>query len=209
MRTTLLVLALLLLGGCNARFKKAIATMDDVKSEAYTRTRPNVQLGMLYGNDVVSAVVNTAQAVGSIAVERRIEKAVDPRHVAGALQAGLGDGLGSGPPFRLSQRPKADGLVEMSVLDWGMSVPHLGSPGVFYYRVRARVYVPSGRRIYHRRVTCSTGVGAPREVSMVLGTVNNVKQIREMSDDQIEHAFEVTAHWCGTVIAQRMRRAGG
>jgi hypothetical protein len=209
LRKTILVLAVLLLGGCNAKFKKAVATMDDVRSEAFTRTQPNVQLGMLYGNDVVSAVVNTAQAVGSVAVERRIARAVNPAQVAGALQAGLGEGLGGGPPFTLSQNPKADGLVDLDVESWGMSVPHLGAQGVFYYQVKATVYLPSGKRIYHHRVTCSSAVGAPPEVSMAFGTVNNVKQLKEMGDDQIERAFEVVARWCGTVVARRMRSAAG
>lgn len=209
-RTTVaLAAALLLVPGCHARFKKHVGNIDDARSEAYSVPAPRVSLGKLWGDDPVSFVVNVGQTVNEFAVQRRIEEAVDPAKVGYALQDGMGDALGEGPPFAYSDQRTADAVVQLEVTDWGLTVPAIGAPGEFHYNVRVRIYQADGKLVYKSSTRCGGAVGRPNELSLALGTVNNVGQVMDMEDAEIQAAFDETAQRCGQEIARKMRKHAG
>lgn len=204
-----LLLVLVLLSGCHARLKRAVPHMDDVRTQAFTTHEPIVRLGMLHDDGLVGAVVNTMQTAKGIKVARHIEDAVDIHGVNYALQEGIADGLQDGPPFAYTDARAADGTLQLEILAWGLVVPYLGAPGEFTYDVRVRLYDAKGRRLYRQRTRCETAAGAPPEVSMALGTVDNVRQLEEMSDEEIQAAFEQVASWCGLEIVRKLRKHAG
>ena len=203
------LIVLLLLTGCHAKLKREAPNMDDVRTQAFTTSGPVVQLGAIHDDSLVAAVVNTMQTVKAIEVARRIEDAVDIHGVNYALQEGIADGLQEGPPFAYTDAAAADGTLQLEILAWGLRVPYLGAPGEFTYDVRVRLYSADGKRIYGQRTRCETAAGAPPEISMALGTVNNVKQLQEMSDEEIQAAFEKVAVWCGLEIVRKLRKHAG
>lgn len=204
-----LFLALSVLAGCHARFKKYAHTVGTAKVQVINTGGPTVQLGKVYTDkpDLLVAVVNTVQAVKGIQLTDRVAKAVQVGSVNDALATGVAENLGSGPPFGVD--PGAGALLQLEMLTYGLYVPYLGAPGQFSFDVKVRVYTTAGKRIYKNRVTCSTAVGDPQALAVVLGTVNNVKQLNEMSDADVNGAFVDVARWCGTQIVTKLRKHAG
>jgi hypothetical protein len=202
-----------LLAGCHAKFKKEAPTLGQVRTQIVVAGQPYVELGKMSveGDGILAAaaaVVNVVQEVKAVDQTRRIAKAVQVSDVNEEFRASLADTLGSGPPFAYTDEKDA-ALLQLEVLSWGLSVPYLGAPGVFTYDLRARIYKKDGDRVYSARTTCSTGAGDPTAVEQVLGVVNNVKNLKEMSDAEINDAFKAVARWCGQDFVTMMRRHAG
>ncbi len=191
--------------GCHARFKKAVGNLDQVRPQLVMSGGPAVQLGHVYDEGLVGAVVNIAQDVKGVKVADRIASSVDVDGVNAAFSAGLADTLGAGPPFGLTQDPKAS-LLQVEILSYGLNVPQMGAPGSFTYTIRVGIYEPTGRRVYKTVRSCSTGVGSPSPVAQALLLVNNVKQLEEMSDRELQRAFEGASYYCGIELVTKMRK---
>ena len=209
MRNLLLLLLSVTLLGCYGRLKREAPHMADVKTQVFDPARPAVRLDTPRDGSAVGIVVDAYQTGQAIRVARRIEGAVEVPGISHALERGIGEGLDGGPPFAHTTERQADGTLQLEVLRWGLEVPRLGAPGHFTYRVRVRLFRKDGRRIYRQRVRCDTAAGAPPEISMVLGTVNNVRQLEEMPDEELQAAFEEVARWCGMEVARRIRQHAG
>lgn len=209
MRCWLALAALALLStGCHAKFKREAPGLGEVRTQVIVNGGPQVELGHMYDDSLVSLVVNVAQEIKSIKPQRRIAEAVDVDKVNYALQEGLRDTLHDGPPFAYTDDSKA-ATLQMELLSWGLYVPYIGAPGEFVYDFRVRIYKPDGDRVYKTKMSCSTGAGAPPSAALVFGTVNNVKQLEQMSDEQIQGAFDAVAYWCGGQLVSKMRRHAG
>lgn len=209
-----LALSLLALAGCHAKFKKEAPTLGAVRVQVLMTGGPEVNLGKMYNYDndaaaLVSTVVNTVQAVKEIDQTKRIAQAVQIDRVNEAMKQGLGQTLAGGPPFAYTDQENAPALLQLEVMSYGLSVPWLGAPGEFTYDIRARIYKANGDRVYRARMECTVGAGDPDAAAVVLGVVNNVKQLKEMSDAQIQETFEVTANWCGQQWVRKMRKHAG
>ena len=207
----------ILIGGCHARFKKLAPTIDAVHTQILVTTGPNVELGHIaMGSSdpeanallgVVNAAVNIAQEVQEVDLTTRIAGAVHPADIASSLDQGLAETLGSGPPFAYDG--EAGALLQLEIIDYGMYVPSLGAPGTFTFTARARVYTADGKKAYRNVESCSTGVGDPEAGAVVLGVVNNVKQLKEMSDEQINETFAAVARYCGSKFVTKIRKHAG
>ena len=159
--------------------------------------------------DVAAIAVNVSQEIKEIDQTTRIYEAVDIYDVNDAMTMGLADTLGSGPPFAYSADSGTDATLQLEVLSYGLYVPYIGAPGEFTYTVRARMYRDSGERVYKKTLTCEVGAGSPGAGEMVLGVVNNIRELNEMTDEQINQAFADMAHYCGTRFVVKMRRHAG
>jgi hypothetical protein len=210
----LVALALpLVLTGCHAKFKKEAPTLGEVRTQIVVTGAPYVELGKLAveGDGVLAAaaaVVNVVQEVKGIDQTKRIMRAVQVDEVNAEFNDGLKETLGDGPPFAYTEEKKSH-VLQLEVLSWGLEVPYLGAPGVFTYDLRARIYKKNGDRVYSARTSCSTGAGNPTSLEQVLGVVNNVKNLKEMSDAEINDAFKSVAYWCGQEFVTKMRRHAG
>lgn len=205
----LVPLLLVLLTGCHAKFKKYAPTLGEVKIQVVNTGGPYVQLGKVYTEqpNLLADVVNVVQDVRSLGLTDRIARAVQVASVNEALAAGYVETMGSGPPFGTS--PDAKALLQLEVESYGMYVPYLGAPGEFTYTARAVVYKADGERIYRKRLTCTAGVGDPNLAAVVLGAVNNAKQLEQLTDEQINAIFVDTARWCGSRFVLKMRQHAG
>lgn len=198
----------LLASGCHAKFKKHAHELGEVRTQVIVVGRPDVQLGMVHDDSLVAAVVNVVQEVKSVGPQRRIAEAVDVDDVNYKLQEGIRDSLGKGPPFAYTSVDDA-ALLQLELMSWGLYVPTIGAPGEFVYDFDVRIYKKDGDRIYRTAMTCSTGAGSPPSAALVFGTVNNIKQLEKMSDEQIQEAFDSVAYWCGSQLVSKMRRHAG
>lgn len=212
--------------GCHGKFKREVGSVSDVKLQIVTGSGPDATLGRaVYFGDptpesdeeaVVDAVgvaattvLNVVQAVKEAEIRDRIAQAVDIRLTNSAMLAGVADTLGGGPPFAAVGQNESGNLLQFEVLDWGLEVPALGAQGSFTYTVRARLYKESGERIYSSRMTCQIAAGAPGATAQALMLVNNARQVKEMSDEDLQAAFDAMASYCGSVFVSRMRRHAG
>ena len=200
---------LLTLMGCHTAFKKQLPNVQVVNAQAFTTTAPHVTLGNLYEDDLISRTVNTYQGIQRSRAEQRIREGLRPDGVATALVASFGDALGSGPPFSYSSASSAPATIQMEIQSYGMEVPYIGAQGIFEFQIRVRGYLANGQAFYRSRVSCSNAGGAPRDVSVAFGTVNNVHQLEVMSDAEIQAAFDKVAEWCGWEVVRKMRRHAG
>ncbi len=216
-----LSLSAAMIGGCHARFKKAVPTIDDINVQVVTTGGPYVELGKVWGTpetnnptanllmDIAAVAVNVSQEIKAIDQTTRIYNAVDIQGVNSAMTEGLGHTLGGGPPFAYSSASDTDATLQLEVLSYGLYVPYIGAPGEFTYTVRARMYRDNGERVYKKTLTCEVGAGDPEAGEMVLGVVNNIRELNEMSDDEINSAFADMAYYCGTKFVVKMRRHAG
>ena len=211
-----LMLSLGLLPGCHARFKKNAPLIDEVRVQALTVGGPQVTLGKVNavpGNSplaqIAAAGVNIAQSVNEVNQERRIAGAVDVNAINEGLNMGIVETMGDGPPFGTTEDSAAPDLLQLEILEYGVYVPHIGAPGQFTFSARARVYRGSGKRVYKHNMTCTGSLGDPKVAGVVLGTVNNLKQLNEMSDDEVNEAFVGMARYCGQQFAVKMRKHAG
>lgn len=139
----------------------------------------------------------------------RIANAVRIGEVNHALEEGLVQAMGGGPPFAFVDDPEAPALFQIEVLYYGLMVPWLGAPGTFTYDLRLRIYRSDGERVYAARHQCEAGAGSPPAAAQVLSVVDNVRTLEQMSDDQISGAFETIAFWCGEELVAKLRRHAG
>lgn len=202
-----LLLVALAVCGCHGKFKKAAPHIDTVRPQVIVTTGPFVNLGRIHDDDLISSVVNVVQGVKSVPIARRLAEGVDLDEVNDAFAAGLIDTLDGGPPF--AAHPEAQTLLEVEVIAWGLNVPQLGAPGDFHYDLRVRIYDQAGQRVYRTGQSCRIGVGDPKAVSQALFTVNNVKQLAQLTDAEITAAFADAAHLCGVELVRRMRKHAG
>ncbi|MBX2799915.1 MAG: hypothetical protein KTR31_19705 [Myxococcales bacterium] len=226
MRTIALFAALMSLVGCHAKFKREVGNIDDVQLQIITQSGPNAQLGQVYAvvdpdpeteeeaaanavAAVAAGVINVVQAVKEEEVRRKLADAVDIEATNSAMLQGVADTLGGGPPFSVAGSGASDNLLQLEVMSWGLSVPNIGAQGTFTYQVRARVYKADGDRIYSSRMTCEIAAGTPGAGSVALGLVNNVKQIKKMSNEELQTSFSAMAEYCGSVFVAKMRRHAG
>ncbi len=209
-------LALTLLPSCHAKFKKNAGTLGEVRVQTVLTGYPYVNLGKVYTDSsdsdlaqIAAAVVNTVQTVKQIDQTARIANAVHVGEVNRALEAGLAETLGEGPPFAFTDADDAPALLQIEVQSYGLNVPWLGAPGEFTYDMRMRIYKADGERVYNAWHSCEAGVGHPTAPEIVFSVVNNVRALNEMSDADIHAAFETIAFWCGQEVVLKMRRHAG
>ncbi len=216
------IVALVTLAACHGRFKRSVGAIDDVQLQAVTVSGPTANLGRAwYPADPTpdSQGEATANVVGTIAAgvfnivqgakeaELRNKLAqVDIERSNDAMLDGVARSLGSGPPFEARGRGSSGNLLQFELLEWGLQVPGVGIPGSFDYVVRARLYERSGRLVYKSRLRCNIQAGDPSPVSQSLLLVNNAKQVKQMSMEELQASFDALAEYCGSVFVTRMRR---
>jgi hypothetical protein len=207
----LISMIILPLFGCHAKFKKAAPHIDTVNVQVVTTGGPQVQLGKIHDEDagLVGLIVNVTQTIKEVHQTRRVAEAVSITNQERAMTEGVQQVLKNGPPFAYTEAEDAAATLQLEVLSYGLMVPHIGAPGHFTYTVRARIYQADGERVYRKRLTCTAGVGDPSVPAIVLGTVNNVKQLKEMTDPQIDATFAEIARYCGGKFVLKMRKHAG
>ena len=200
---------------------EAVPTIDDINVQVITTGGPYVELGKVYGTpetgnntvnlllNVAALAVNVSQEVKAIDQTTRIYNAVNIQDVNDSMTVGLGQTLGGGPPFAYSQGTDTDATLQLEVLSYGLFVPYLGAPGEFTYTVRARMYRDNGELVYKKTLTCEVGAGNPEAGEMILGIVNNIRELDQMSDPEINQAFADMANYCGNLFVVKMRRHAG
>ena len=193
--------------GCHARFKKHVGGIDEVRPELGVPGGPVVNLGGVQGDGLLAAAVNVTQGVKSIDLSRRVGSAVDPGQVAGAFVTEMGQALGQGPPFAFDDRSET--VLQMQMLGYGIDVAGLGMPGALTYTLNTQIYLPDGKKVYNANHTCAVPFGDPKAVSVVFGTVNNSRAIKDMTDQEIRDMFAGGARWCAQQTVLRIRRHGG
>lgn len=211
--------------GCHAKFKREVGSLSAVQLEIITQSGPTASLGgvvvladptpesdaeaVVDGvASVAAGIFNISQAVKATQISNRLAEVVDMGRTNSAMLEGVTRTLGN-TPFAIVNADQSGDLLQLEVLEWGMQVPSLGVQGSFTYEVRARIYKADGDRIYSSRLSCEIAAGSPGAGSQVLGLVNNVKQIEEMSDEDLQASFEAMAEYCGGVFVTKMRKHAG
>ncbi len=226
MRTIVaLGLTVALASGCHAKFKKNVGSLDAVQLDILLQSGPSVSLGgavvvadptpesdaeAIAGGVAAAAagIFNVTQAVKANKLNNRIASAVDLERTSSVMLESVAQTLGNAP-FSVAGEGVTQDLLQIEVLDWGLEVPALGAQGSFNYNVRARIYKGNGDRIYSSRLSCEVAAGSPGAGSQALGLVNNVKQLEQMSDDELQEAFEGMADYCGGIFVAKMRKHAG
>ena len=206
---SVLIAASMALGGCHAKFKKYAPTLGAVNVDTMMVGGPDVYLGHVEEAGLLNAVVNVVQDVKGINQTARIGNAVIVPDLEAALESGLADSLGEGPPFAYTDAEKAPATLQVEVLRYGLSVPVLGARGDFDFNLRLRIYTEDGERVYSSGVYCATAAGNPTAMSQIIGSVNNAKLFKDMTDSEINDLFLNVSNWCGTEIVRTMRRHAG
>jgi len=213
---TLAAIALTLLPGCHAKFKKHASSLGEVRVQTVLSGAPYVNLGKVHADSedapifqIAAAVINTVQVVNEIDQTVRIANAVQVSEVNRALEAGLAQTLQSGPPFAYTDVTDTPALLQIQVDSYGLNVPWMGAAGEFTYSLHMRIYDANGERVYNAWHTCEAGAGTPSAPEVVFSVVNNVRSLNEMSDADIHAAFETIAFWCGQEVVLKMRRHAG
>lgn len=212
----LAALAITVMPGCHAKFKKNASSLGQVRVQTVLTGAPYVNLGKVYADSddpglvqLAAAVVNTVQVVKEIDQTVRVANAVHVSEVNRALEAGLAQTLMDGPPFGYTDAQDAPALLQIEVDSYGLNVPWMGAPGEFTYSLHMRIYKADGERVYNAWHTCEAGAGTPTAPEVVFSVVNNVRALNEMSDADIHAAFETIAFWCGQEVVLKMRRHAG
>ena len=200
------VLALLALcAGCHARFKHHVADIGEVRPQVLVQGGPEVVLGSSGVDGLGGLAVDVVQGVRGAQAADRIAEAVEIKKVDKAFARGFGSALGAGPPFGASEDPAAS-LLQVEVLGYGLYAPVMGQPGSFLYQTRVSIYLPDGKKVYKVNHSCTVPFGDAMPVSVATGTVDNVKQLGQMSDAEIQQVFEGAARGCGEELVIRMRK---
>ena len=203
MRHAAVVAALALFAGCHARFKKHVGDIGDVRPQVIVQGGPEVVLGG-GGEGIAGLAVDVVQGVRGAQAAERIAEAVEIREVDKAFARGFGGALGAGPPFGTSDATDAS-LLQVEVLGYGLYAPVMGQPGSFLYQTKVSIYLPDGKKVYKVNHSCTVGFGDAMPVSVATGTVDNVKQLEQMSDAEIQAVFEGAAKRCGEQLVVKMR----
>jgi hypothetical protein len=211
---SILLFALL---GCHAKFKKNAPDLHQVRVQIVNTGGPYVTLGKVHAGEHAPAVahmaalaVNVAQTVNEINVAEDFARRVDPAPLNQTMTQGLLETIQNGPPFELTTDPQVKHTLQIEVLSYGLYVPYLGAPGQFTFDVQARLYRgDTGKRVYSTSLSCDTAAGDPSAAEVVFSAVNNVRELDQMSDEQLQATFNDMAYYCGTYFATRMRRHAG
>ncbi|HHO51829.1 MAG TPA: hypothetical protein ENK18_13360 [Deltaproteobacteria bacterium] len=211
--------------GCHAKFKREVGSIDAVQLEIITQSGPSASLGgvavpvdptpesdaeaVVDGiAGVAAGVFNLTQAVKAAKISDRLASTIDIDRTNSAMLEGIAAALGH-TPFSVVRADQGGDLLQLEVLNWGMQVAGLGNQGRFTYEVRARIYKADGERVYSSRLSCELAAGAPGAEARALNLVNNVKQLDEMSDEQLQESFEAMAGYCGEVFVAQLRKHAG
>jgi hypothetical protein len=203
-----LLVGMLILGGCHQRFKKNLGSIGDVRPQVLVTTGPSVMLGGSSGDGLLAAAVNVTQAVRSVNAADRLAEAVDVDRVNSAFAESLVQSLAGGPPFGTTPSPEAS-VLQVEVVSYGLQAPAMGMQGTFNYDLHVSIFKSDGSKVYNAHQGCNVAFGDASSLSQALGTVNNVKQINEMTDEQIQEAFEGAAAGCGQQLVMKMRQHAG
>lgn len=207
--TVAIVLAMTtIVGGCHQRFKKHVASIGDVRPEVIVSGGPSVVLGGSSGDGLLAAAVNVTQAVRAGDIAERLANAVDVDRVNSAFAEGLVEAIGAGPPFGTTPDRKAS-VLQVEVTRYGLEVPMMGMAGTFNYDLHVSIYMADGKKVYNTHLGCNVPFGEASALSQAIGTVNNAKQLREMSDEEIQSVFEGAAAGCGQQLVVKMRKHAG
>lgn len=193
-----------LLGGCHAKFKKHAPELGAVRPQVVPiAAGPSVVVGSS-GN----AVVDVVSGVRAIDVAEKLSRQVDVNKVNEAFQAGLAETLGKGPPFGLTDKPKAP-VLQVEVVNYGLTIPQMGGAGFFTYDLRVRIYDVDGERVYSTSTSCQVPVDGANAISEVLGMRDNLGNVMEMRKKEIQAAFDAAGDQCGRELVALMRRHAG
>ncbi|MEQ1502975.1 MAG: hypothetical protein ABMB14_12130 [Myxococcota bacterium] len=190
--------------GCHARFKHHVDAIDAVRPEIRVTTGPSVLLGGVVGDGLVAAVVNVTQAVRSVQAADRLASAVDIGGVNSAFGEGLVKALGDGPPF--GSAPDAGDVMQIEVESYGLSAPVIGMAGSFTYDLHVEIFLDTGKKVYDAHQSCEVGFGDATALARAIGVVDNVHELAEMTDAEIQGAFEYAAKDCAGQFVDRLRR---
>ena len=218
---SILLLALL---GCHAKFKKNAPDLHQVRVQIITSGGPYVTLGRfdssVYGPPdgyvapememAAATAVDVVQTINEIDLAEDLARRVDPAPLSQTMTQGLLETIQNGPPFELTTDPQVKHTLQIEVTSYGLTVPHLGAPGQFTFDVQARLYRgDTGKRVYSTSLSCDSAAGDPDAAEVAFSAVNNVQELEEMSDEQLQAAFNDMAYYCGTYFARRMRKHAG
>jgi hypothetical protein len=208
----LLLLCVAAVGGCHARFKRHVEDIRAVRVEVLPADAPTVWLGRQDAGeglvaDIADVVVNTKMAIDESKIAARVNKAVDPEASAAALQERLSKVLQDGPPFRVRSKG-GDAVLELEVVDFGLSAAAPGQQAVFDTQVRAKIYL-DGETVYRAVTSCSVEAGRPGPFWDAVGWVDNARQIKELDRAEIQAAFDDVAAACGQEVARKIRKHAG
>ncbi len=203
MRPLILLVALVTTPGCHAKFKKFAPALGAVQQHLIVVGDPTVEIGTS-GN----AIVDVANGVRSGSVADKIARQVEMEQVNTAFSDGLGDTLGDGPPFGLTDRKRAPTL-QIEVTNYGLYVPEVGAQGELVYDLRVRIYLPEGERVYSTSLRCETPVQGADALSEALGTRDNIGNVMDLRKREVQAAFDAAGNECGRELVTMMRRHAG
>jgi len=206
MRALAPLLVVALLGGCHARFKKNVGSIDHVRADMPSFGGPTVNLGMVDDDSLLGAAVNLGQAIKSEGLTQRIGEAVRPDEVNTAFVEGLADAMKK-RPFEV--RDKSRHTLQLEMLHYGIDVPGIGNPGALTYVIRSQLYKGNGKKVYKATHTCALSFAQFQPVSLATGTVNNAAAIKDMKDRELRLLFEDGARACAEQVVVRIRKHGG
>jgi len=198
--------ALMVLGGCHGRWVKAAPGIDTAELRVNVNGDAQVELGTVDDGGLVGAIINVAQAVKSADQTQRLRNAIQKKDMKAGFYRGLSSGLGEGPPASIADSGDTDALIVLNVRRYGMYVQNLGDPGTLDVIAKLKIYNKASERIYGKRLRCRTTFGDPALASVLFSTVNNVKQLKQMSDAEVNQTFVGIAEYCGDRFAMKMRQ---
>jgi hypothetical protein len=215
-----LLLALL---GCHAKFKRNAPDLHQVRVQIVTTGGPYVTLGRLDSEAyappgsvppevgmAAEAAVDIVQSINEYELAEDLARRVDPAQLSQTMTQGLLETIQNGPPFALTTDPQVKHTLQIEVTSYGLTVPHLGAPGQFTFDVQARLYRgDTGKRVYSTSLSCDSAAGDPEAAEVAFSVVNNVQELEDMSDEELQAAFNDMAYYCGTYFATRMRKHAG
>jgi hypothetical protein len=217
-------IVLLTLLGCHAAFHKNAPDLDQVRVQVVLSGEPDVDLGKFdqQNQGVVSRVPQNAenmmdaqameaeQTADEIDLERALARRVTPQPLTEKMTQGMLDTMKDGRPFALTTDAQVQNTLQIDVTSYGLSVPYIGATGEFVFDVEARLTRgDTGKLVYSTSLRCDTEAGDPMASSVALDAVDHVREIEQMSDDELQAAFNDMAYYCGTYVATRMRKHAG
>ena len=113
-----------------------------------------------------------------------------------------------GAPFNAQGKKKAP-LFQIEVLDYGLDASNMGQQGSFFTNMRLRIYERDGRRVYASSYECHTGFADADVFSQLTGTVDNLKQLNELNDEQLQELFDWGLKECSQQVVARLRKHAG
>lgn len=205
---TVLLLAIPLVVGCHARFKKHAPELGAMRAEVITVSGPNVNLGRAGGDSILALAYDISQSLREGGIAMSIAQKVDPESVNAAFLDGFSAALADGPP--VAYDPSSGHVLQFELVDWGLETYGWGSPGVFNYDLVVHGFRDDNKKIYRARFNCRTNAGAAGwvEQSPFVGA-NHPEKIRNLPDAEVQAIFNATAADCGRQVVRKMRYHAG